>query len=149
MSSWKKFMGWAKILTVVFALSLLMFSFPKTAMADCGPVGDIGFKELPVQNGDFNYKNTKKLPYPAVVRSVKVCLEPPSATGRIEQILITGPDGRIEFGCYPYAVEQGTNLIRACGGPAVLMPGDTTYQAIGSGFTPENVRLTVNLSSDF
>jgi hypothetical protein len=149
MSSWKKFMGWAKILTVAFALSLAMFCFPTTAMADCGPVPGTIFKAIPVQNGQFSYKATQTLPYPAVIRSVKVCVEPPSATGRIEQIKITGPDGRIEFGCYPYAVEQGSNLIRACGGPAVLMPGDTTYQAIGGGFTPENVRLTVNLSSEF
>ena len=150
MNSLKKSMHWAKVLTFAFALSCLMFFFPTTAMAaSCGPTPGTIFKQIPVNQGSFDYSVNNQVRSPVVVRSVNVCLEPPTATGKIDMITIIGPDGIPEFGCRPEAVNQGTNLIRACGGPAVLKPGDTIYMAQGSGFTPDRVRLTVNLSPDF
>lgn len=148
-NSLKNSMHWAKILTFAFALSFLMFFFPTTAMANsCQAAPGTVFKELPVNRGSFRYAVTKPVEKELAIRSVIVCLDPPIATGKIESIIIDGPSGR-EFGCFPTRVRQGTNLISACGGPAILRRGETTYRASGSGFTPEQVKLTVSLSTDF
>jgi hypothetical protein len=154
MNSLKKSMGWAKVLTFAFALSCLMFFFPTTAMAgSCSGVPvtpGSPFKTITIRDGSFSVQTPPIcLSRPEVIRSVKVSLTPSTATGNIDSIIITGPEGKREFGCNPQAVKQGTNLIRACGGPAVLDTGDTIYMATGSGFTGDRVQLTVNFSSNF
>jgi hypothetical protein len=65
-----------------------------------------------------------------------VSLEPPDQTGTIDAIVITRPNGKREFACAGLKVQNGTDLIKSCGGPAVLETGETTYVAMGSGFAP-------------
>jgi hypothetical protein len=60
--------------------------------------------------------------------------------GVVKSIKITrkvGNDDVIEFGCVNLKVSQGTDLIKSCGGPALLAAGETTYQAAGADFGPE------------
>ncbi|WP_156481641.1 hypothetical protein [Anabaena sp. 4-3] len=155
MNSLKKFMGWAKILTFAFALSCLMFCFPTGAMADsCSPgaypIGGSPFKTIKIQGGSFEVATPVAcLTERRVIRAVTVSLKPETATGSIDTIVITGPGGKREFGCVDQKVKNGTNLIKACGGTAVLEPGDTIYSAKGSGFGSEPVNLQVNFSDNF
>ena len=88
------------------------------------------------------------VPMPIAVRKAILSL-PKEETGSIDSIVITGPDGQRIFGCQNIKVENGTDLIKACGGPAVLQPGpNTTYQAVGSNFGPEkDLTFSVTLSS--
>lgn len=154
MSSWKKFMGWAKILTVAFALSLVMFCLPTTAMAfSCSPdlrtsSGGIPSAMIDIKQPTFDVTSKSCLTSTSKIRSVKVSLEPKTATGKIDKIEITGPNGR-EFGCNPGTVSNGINLIKTCGGPAILEPGETTYHAMGGGFGSDPVKLKVEFSPDF
>jgi hypothetical protein len=156
MSSWKKFMGWAKILTVAFALSLLMFCFPTTAMAfSCTPGEPVvnpgsPFKEITIPHGGSFDVNTGIvcLAGSRAIRAVTVSLQPTNVTGKIDEIIITGPNGR-EFGCNPGTVSNGLNLINTCGGPAILEAGDTVYSAKGSFSGSSPVKLKVEFSSDF
>lgn len=90
-----------------------------------------------------------------VVRRAILTL-PPNQTGTIDGIIITAPttaqpDGGIVFGCVNTKVQNGIDLIKACGGPAELLPGGKLrYQAKGSGFDPnENITLKVELYDDF
>jgi hypothetical protein len=105
---------------------------------------------IPINNGSFQVDTgIKCLGQPKVIRSAIVSVIPENAVGSIDSIIITGANGKREFGCTPSKVKQGTNLIRACGGPAVLESGDVRYEAKGSNFGSEPVRLGINFSSDF
>jgi hypothetical protein len=139
----KKLVSYVKILIVCAVL--ILSSFTSVAMADTNI--DV-LKSLPVEGGDFKYSVTRNLPVSATIRSAVVALAPVSETGTIDAIVITGPNGKREFACSGLKVQNGTDLIQSCGGPAVLESGDTTYTAIGSGFSPNSkTRLSVDLKS--
>ncbi|MFP4409972.1 hypothetical protein [Coleofasciculus sp.] len=157
MNSLKKSIHLAMILA--FALSFIMFCFPTVAMADTctnpgnpvpNPTVPFDGRMIHVENGKFDVDTQVRcLNKPKVIRAAIVSLYPATATGSIDQIVITGPNGKREFGCTPRKVVQGTDLIAACGGPAVLEAGDVRYQAQGSGFGEEPVKLGITFSSEF
>lgn len=97
-------------------------------------------KEVKVKDGAFEVKVSTPIhppgDQPLVVRKALVSLSPETLQqGVVNSIKITGPDG-IEFGCVNLKVKQGTDLVKSCGGPAILKKGMTTYEANGSGFGP-------------
>ncbi len=149
MNSLKKFIQTAKVLA--FTLLLVILCFPTNAMALSLPkAGDfLGLPQsVPIENGSFDVKVTGTLAEDTRIGSAVISLPPGGETGVIEQIIITGPDGKIEYGCQNEPVTTGTDLIRECGGPAYLIQGETTYTAKGSGFTPElKTTLEVNLQA--
>lgn len=73
-------------------------------------------------------------------------MQPDDETGTIDAIVITRPNGEREFACAGLKVQNGTDLIKSCGSPAILEAGKTSYMAMGSGFAPNpNVTLSVDL----
>jgi len=78
---------------------------------------------------------------PLRIGSALVSLSPDTMKeGVVKSIKITrkAVDGDvIEFGCVNLKVSQGTDLIKSCGGPALLASGETTYEAAGANFGPE------------
>ena len=150
MNSLKKSMRLTKILA--FALSFLVFCFSTEAIAAPSTLATLIITEkAPITEGKFSIdtKTPTPLPDKTVIRSAKLFL-PAGETGTINKIQITGSNG-LEFGCQDIKVKNGVNLIKACGGPAVLEAGGViTYVAEGSGFAPKlNTNLTVVLSDDF
>lgn len=149
MKSLNKFIQTAKVLA--FTLLLVISCFPTAAMALSLPkVGDfLGLPQsVPIVNGSFDVSVTGELKEDTRIGSAVISLPPGGETGLIEQIIITGPDGRIEYGCQNQPVTSGSNLIMECGGPAYLLQGSTTYKATGSGFKPElKTTLTVDLQA--
>ncbi|MGK7912528.1 MAG: hypothetical protein AB4050_13775 [Synechococcus sp.] len=106
------------------------------------------------QNGTFTVTTKADLPLSARVGSAVLSFDPPNASGTIDSIQIKNLDKpvgqQLEFGCGPLKVSDGkvsnvTDLITACGGPAYLAKGTTTYNASGSGF-PAGTVATVCLS---
>ncbi|MEH1855458.1 MAG: hypothetical protein V7L11_28205 [Nostoc sp.] len=149
MNSLKMFRNPAKILA--FALSFIIFCFTTEAIAAPSTFATLIITEkAPITGGNFSI-NTTTTPLPAttVIRSAKLSLAA-GETGTIKKIKITGPNG-LEFGCQDIKVKNGVDLIKACGGPAVLEAGGAiTYVAEGSSFAPKlNTNLTVVLSDDF
>ncbi len=136
-----------KIITV--ALSLLVFCWTSTAMAASNSI-DL-MKTIPINGTGFEYSKTipNDPPETITIRSVQVTLLPPTATGTLDSIVITGPEGR-EFGCTGVKVKNGSDLIKACGGSAILKAGgSTTYAVKGSNFGPESKTvISVRLLSD-
>ena len=149
MNSLKKSMRLTKILA--FALSFLVFCFSTEAIAAPSTLATLIITEkAPITEGKFSIDTTTDpLPDKTVIRSAKLFL-PAGETGTINKIKITGPNG-LEFGCQDIKVKNGIDLIKACGGPAVLEAGGAiTYVAEGSGFAPKlNTKLKVVLSDDF
>ncbi|WP_335118922.1 hypothetical protein [Nostoc sp.] len=148
MNSLKKSMRLTKILA--FALSFLVFCFSTEAIAAPSTLATLIITEkAPITEGKFSIDTTTPLPEKTVIRSAKLFL-PAGETGTINKIKITGPNG-LEFGCQDIKVKNGVDLIKACGGPAVLEAGGAiTYVAEGSGFAPKlNTKLKVVLSDDF
>jgi hypothetical protein len=149
MNSLKMFIKPAKILA--FALSFLILCFTTTAMAVPNTLATLIITEkAQISGGKFSIDTTTPaLPATTVIRSAKLFLEP-GETGTINNIKITGPNG-VQFGCQNIKVQNGVNLIKACGGPAVLETGSPiTYVAEGSDFAPKlNTEITVVLSDDF
>ncbi|HYX15533.1 MAG TPA: hypothetical protein VE944_14415 [Nostoc sp.] len=150
MNSLKMFINPAKILA--FALSFLIFCFSTAAIAAPSTLATLIITEkAQITGGKFSIDTTTPSPLPAttVIRSAKLFL-PAGETGTINKIKITSPNG-LQFGCQDIKVKDGVDLIKACGGPAVLKAGGAiTYVAEGSGFAPElNTSLTVVLSDDF
>lgn len=149
MNSLKMFIKPAKILA--FALSLLVLCFTTTAMAVPNTFATLIITEkAQITDGKFSIDTTTQpLPAKTVVRSAKLFL-PSGETGTINKIRITGPNG-VEFGCQDIKVKDGVDLIKACGGPAVLEAGGAiTYVAEGSDFAPKlNTNIKVVLSDDF
>ncbi|MEG4245816.1 MULTISPECIES: hypothetical protein [unclassified Microcoleus] len=152
MNSMKQPIRLAKFLA--FALSVLMFCFPTAAMADTctsseNPVIPQPLRQIKIDNGSFNVDtNIRCLKESKRIDTAVVSLEPSTATGIIDKIEITGPGGKREFGCMASKVQQGTNLIELCGGPAILEAGDVRYQAQGSGFGTEPAILSINFKSN-
>ena len=92
---------------------------------------------ITITKGSFDFSTKNDSPE-FTVRSAIVSL-PEGESGNIDEIIITGPEGQREFGCFNIkGVKNGTNLISDCGGPAVLKAGKTVYKAKGSGFDPES-----------
>jgi hypothetical protein len=149
MKSLKKIIQTAKVLA--FTLLLVISCFPTAAMALSRPkVGDfLAFPQsVPIVNGSFDVSVTGTLQEDTRIGSAIISLPPGGESGVIEKIIITGPDGKIEYGCQDEPVTTGINLIRECGGPAYLLQGSTTYSAKGSGFEPElDTTLTVDLQA--
>ena len=138
MKSLKKFIQTAKVLA--FTLLLVISCFPTAAMALSLPkVGDfLGLPQsVPIVNGSFDVSVPGVLKEDTRIGSAVISLPPGGERGIIEEIIITGPDGKIEYGCKNQPVTTGSNLILECGGPAYLLQGSTTYRAKGSGFAPE------------
>lgn len=152
-----------KILAITVACLVGFFSLP--AMAD----NNLCIYEGPVSiyDGSFKVETVNYLPMDFTVRSAIVSL-PEGESGIIDRILITRPDeglgcpdagsaivdGKpvcIEFGCSGIQVENGTNLVLSCGGPAVLKAAETTYKAQGSNFGPQGTfdNFSVSLCDDF
>lgn len=157
MKSLKKSILWTIVCSVT--LSILMFSFPTTAKADSSmsmkPIEDAIVRIIQIKNGKFELKiPSADIPVIPVhsdltVRSAVVTL-PASETGTLEKIIITGPTGEREFGCFNIKIKNGSDLIKSCGGPAVLKAGNTTYEAKGSDFSPQaDVEFAVSLRPDF
>lgn len=148
MNSLKKSMRLTKILA--FALSFLVFYFSTSAIAAPSTLATLIITEkATITGGKLSIDTTHPLPATTVIRSAKLSL-PAGETGTINKIKITSPNG-LEFGCQDIQVKDGVDLIKACGGPAVLEAGGAiTYVAEGSGFAPKlNTNLTVVLSDDF
>lgn len=101
------------------------------------------------QSGSFTVSTKSDLPQSARVGSAILSFDPTSATGTIDSIQIQNldkpSDQQLEFGCGPLEVSNGTDLIAACGGPAYLAKGNTTYNAAGSDF-PTGTVVSVCLS---
>lgn len=149
MKSLNKFIQTAKVLA--FTLLLVISCFPTAAMALSLPRAD-DFLGLPrsvsIVDGKFDVSVTGRLIEDTRIGSAVISLPPDSETGEIEEIIITGPDGKIEYGCKNLPAKTGVNLILECGGPAYLLQGSTTYRAKGFGFKPESeTTLTVDLQA--
>ena len=135
-------------LTLSF-LSSLMILFSTPAMADTGTVLDAITECVTVNNGVFSVNVPAPVPQDITIRSAVVSL-PPGQSGTLKEITITGPDGVREFGCVNIKIKDGTDLIKSCGGPAVLKAGCTDYLARGVDFGPlTKTKFCVNLSTDF
>ncbi|GAA6621768.1 hypothetical protein [Scytonema sp. NUACC26] len=107
-------------------------------------------EQAPIIGGKFSIDTTTdSLPSTTVIRSAKLFLAP-EETGTINKIKITGANG-IQFGCQDIKVKNGVDLIKACGGPAVLeVGGAINYVAEGNNFEPQlDSKIKVVLSDDF
>ena len=143
----------------VLALSVLIFISSTPVMATVIPV------PFPltanVKNGNFTVV-PRNAPNPLTGKLVvrrAILILPDGEVGTIKSIKITGErkdDSTIQnlFGCVNVNVKNGTDLIKACGGPAELLGmdqlKDLRYQAEGTGFGPNpNVKFEVVLFDDF
>jgi hypothetical protein len=149
MTSLKRFIAPAKILA--FALSLLIFCFNSAAIALPNTLATVLITEnAQIIGGKLSVNTTTpSLPATTVIRSAKLFLAK-GETGIINKIKITDGNG-LAFGCQDIKVKDGIDLIKACGGPAVLeAAGPLTYVAEGSNFAPKlNTRIKVVLTDDF
>lgn len=162
MNSLKQFVNSFKILAATFALLCLFSSAAIAAQETCIQEGPAS-----IHDGSFEVQTISDIKEDFTVRSAIVSL-PDGETGTIDNILITRPDeGKgcpgagskvidgtpvcVEFGCSGIKVENGTNLVSACGGPAVLKAAKTTYQAQGSHFEPQATfdDFSIDLCDDF
>lgn len=144
MNSLNKFVSSIKVLVVTFLLFVSLFSATATA-ATCMTEGPVK-----IVDGNLQVSIADEIPADFTVRSAIVSL-PAGETGVIDQIIIEGPGGQREFGCGPVKIEDQTDLISACGGPAVLKAGPTTYYAVGSKFQPQTTfdSFAIKLCDDF
>jgi hypothetical protein len=139
----KKSWQFAKFLVIALVFSLLFFSQNAIAAMGISSVDSI-FKSVPITGGNFAVDITIPVENKARIGKAIVYL-PEGETGTIDEIAITGPNGKI-FGCQNIPIKNGTDLIKTCGGPAYLVVGDTNYKASGSNFRPlSDVKFTVEL----
>lgn len=147
---------WQSVSLLLVCLSLVIFGFATSAIASiqvadapCIFGKEFILCEAQITGGEFTVKAPASVPGPITVRSAVLSL-PDDETGKITKIVITGPDNQREFGCENINVKNGTNLIKECGGPAVLKPGDTLYIAAGNNFKPDpDLSFGVTLRSEF
>lgn len=141
MTSLKKLLQGVKILAVILTCSVFLFLQNAIAASesDCLIPPTVN-----IENGEFDLNNLPiiDIPKPLRIASAVVSL-PEGETGLIEQIKITNTslpmgENEIEFGCVNLKVQNGTDLIKSCGGPAYLKAGNTKYEAKGSKFNPES-----------
>lgn len=139
----------------LMALTILFLCVPGSAMADSSTLlktlqGAIS-EQIEITGGGFSISPPLEtaVPQPITIRSAVVSL-PEGETGTLEKIIITGPTGEREFGCFNIKIQNGTDLIKSCGGPAVLEAGKTLYEAQGNHFAPDlDTTFSVSLTSDF
>jgi len=142
MKSFRKAISLSAIFSLIASAFLVCASAPARAdiMLEVGPVKT-------TDKGTFQIVKDKAIPAGTVFSAVVETSD--EEKGEIDEIIITGPgvDGPAtrEFGCINQRVQDGTDLIKTCGGPAVLKAGQTKYVANGHGFSP-NVPFTVNLT---
>ena len=140
-----------------FAVSILLVVAvlgPRPAIADGVSPESMAamqgiMESVPIQGGTFTVTKELKippLPKPIRIAEAIVSLSPESMNrGLVKSIKITGPNG-VEFGCVNLKVEPGVDLIKSCGGPALLESGPTIYEASGIDFGPEqNGTFSVDL----
>lgn len=140
----KKLLQPLKVIAVTLAFSLFFLSQNAIAQISIPPI--IRMFEVNIDGGSFHVDVPSKIESNSRVGSAIVSL-PKGESGVINKIVITGPDGSREFGCSDIKVQEGTDLIKTCGGPAYLKAGKTTYSAKGSGFSSERtVELGIDLS---
>ncbi|WP_017319407.1 hypothetical protein [Mastigocladopsis repens] len=102
---------------------------------------------IQILDGAFKVDVSGSVPTEMTIRSAIVSL-PPGEIGIVNRIEIIGPEGEIEYQCNNIRVSNGTDLIRECGGPAVLRAGETTYRAEGSEFEPHpDVTFCISLDT--
>lgn len=143
MNSLRKFMNSVRILAICAVLTLGLFAPAATANTNVDAL-----KSISIEGGSFKVNPVRQIDRQKTIRSAVVALEPANETGTIDAIIITGANGKREFACANLKVKNGTDLIKSCGGPAVLEPGETSYMAMGSGFDPNSqVELSVDLKS--
>lgn len=124
-----------KTIGIALFASLFLFSSNSLAASQTTDIKDI-WEKVKVENGNFSVKDIHPIPS---VRVEKAIIDlPQNEKGTIDNLSIIGPDNQIEFGCQNIDVVNGTDLIKACGGPANLKAGETTYKASGSNFRPES-----------
>ncbi|EAW36263.1 hypothetical protein [Lyngbya sp. PCC 8106] len=129
----------------VLAISLMVLCFPTVAMADAENFTQAVEKSVMVHDGVLHVNKQGSVKQTEIIRSAIVSL-PEGETGTVTSIIITGPDGQREFGCQNLKVQKGTDLIKECGGSAVLQEGLTIYQAEGRDFSPNpNAPFSVDL----
>lgn len=141
----KKLLELSKFLVITLVFSLFWYS--QSAIAAMGmPAIDSILESVQIEEGKFSVDVADiSIPTDLRVGSAVVSL-PDGETGTIDEISITGSNGKI-FGCKNLKVQNGTDLIKSCGGPAYLKTGKTTYQARGSNFQPQaDVKFSVELS---
>jgi hypothetical protein len=151
MNSLKKLLQLSKFLVVTLVFSLFLFSQSAIAYAPANLIAAMGmpavdsiFRNVSITEGEFSVDLTVPIPSKALIGKALVSL-PDGETGTIDEIAITGPNGKI-FGCKNIKVQNNTDLIKSCGGKAFLIPGDTTYYAKGSNFQPQSdVEFSVEL----
>lgn len=145
MNVFEKLRQFSQILVVTLALSL--FVLAQNAIALVGMPSVDRMFDVPITGGEFSV-NVPNIEVPKDLRvSSAIVSLPNGETGTIDEIIITGPNGEREFGCVNVKVQNGTDLIKSCGGVAYLKAGKTTYQAKGSNFNPQNsVELGIDLS---
>lgn len=130
----------------LLALTVLLLPVSK-AFADAPAMAGMQaiVQKVPIKDGKFTATAETIIPEPPVGVPVKpirieqalVSLTPDSLKeGVVRSIKITGPKG-VEFGCVNLKVQDGTDLIKSCGGPALLEPGKTLYEASGDDFGPD------------
>jgi len=140
-----KFRQFFKISAITLVFSLFLLS--QSAIALLGMPSVDRMFDVPITGGEFSV-DVPNIEIPESLRVGSAILSlPEGETGTIEEIIITGPDGERQFGCVNVKVQNGTDLIKSCGGPAYLKAGKTTYKAKGSNFKPQgDVELSVDLS---
>lgn len=133
--------------TVALTFALVMFFVaPATQAATDMSAVDSIIESIEIKGGGFDVSVTNPVPAKLRIGSAIVSL-PKGETGVIDRIAITGPNGKLEFGCENLKVTNGTDLIESCGGPAYLAKGKTTYEAKGSNFQPQgDVKFSIKLS---
>ncbi|MGK7954139.1 MAG: hypothetical protein AB4063_02555 [Crocosphaera sp.] len=145
MNSRRKFVRSLKVVAVTLVLLLSLFS--SAAMADSSDRRSICIPETTQvafpyrssfsRSGELFVDSTKKIPK-FQVRSAVISL-PDDTHLSLDKLKITYypdypllEDRELEFGCGPIEkVENGTDLITACGGPAYLKRGYNKYYAHG------------------
>jgi hypothetical protein len=145
MNSLKKLLQWSKFLAVTLVFALFLHSQSAIAAMGMTEINSL-LRNAEIKNGVFEVPNiTTEIAKDLRIGSAVLSL-PEGETGTIEEIAITGPDGII-FGCKNLKVQNGTDLIKSCGGPAYLKAGKSIYFAKGSNFQPEtNIKFSVKLS---
>ncbi len=140
--------------------SLLFFCFSLVAMpvpaawaegaSFMEQVQDI-MESVDVHKGTFSVQ-TKPIDVTTriIVEKATVSFDPETMKeGTVDVLKIAQTNGKVLYNCVNLKVKKGTDLIRSCGGPANLTPGNTViYSASGSGFGPEtDGRFSVKLEA--
>jgi len=133
-------------LASIFSLSMICFSLMAMPVPAAWAEGasfmeqvqDI-MESVDVRNGSFSVQTDPiEIPNRIIVENAIVSFDPETIKeGTVDVLKIARTDGKVIYNCVNLKVKKGTDLIRSCGGPANLTPGNTViYSASGSGFAP-------------